>query len=127
MFCFYKICLDGGLTMLEWYLNYTLNSVSYMDCLEKEDQRLPLIFTDILKDEINANDELSIYKGIKELVNKYSEDISAISIINELIQTLTGGASLGEIMHISKEEMSYQCTDPIKASDAFNYLSLRNA
>lgn len=104
--------------------NHTTELISHMDNLEKEKHSLPMIFTEILKDEINANDELSIYRGIKELVEKYSKDAVSISIINELIKTLSGGASLDEIMQIAVDQMSYPYAVSDKASVAFFNLSL---
>ncbi|MFZ5985932.1 MAG: hypothetical protein ACOYWZ_02270, partial [Bacillota bacterium] len=71
---------------------------------EKDICNLPSIFSEMLKDEVNANDEQRIYNGIKRIIKKYSEEKNGISIVNELIGVLSGGASLEEILQITKEE-----------------------
>lgn len=65
---------------------------------------LSLIFTEILKDEINANDEERLYNGLKRLVRKYSDDNAAFSAIDEFVRVLCGGTSLKEIFLLAKDE-----------------------
>lgn len=90
--------------MTEVYSKHVLELMVYMDMLEKEKHNLPMIFTEILKDEINANDELNIYHGIKKFIQKHSENRNSIYIINEFFKILSGGVSLDEIMQISLDE-----------------------
>jgi len=66
--------------MLEAHSNRVPELISHMDNIEKEKHNFPMIFTEILKDEINANDEISIYRGVKELAKKYSKDAALLFI-----------------------------------------------
>ena len=79
-------------------------AVSDMEMMEKKVFNLSLIFAEMLKDEINANDELKLYNGIKRLISKYSKDRTAISAVDEFTSVLTGGANLEEIMQVSLDE-----------------------
>ncbi|MCX7923613.1 MAG: hypothetical protein N3B21_16625 [Clostridia bacterium] len=78
--------------------------VDQLETLEKEICNLPMIFAEMFKDEINANDEQRLYNGVKRVVKKYSQDKSAISIINEFTSVISGGASLEEILQITMDE-----------------------
>ncbi len=78
-----------------------------IDKLEKMEQNVcnvPIIFADMFKNEINANEEDRLYNGIKRIVRKYSEDKNALSIIDEFTRVITGGASLEEILQITIDE-----------------------
>lgn len=76
-----------------------------MEEREKDVCNVPLIFAEMLKDEINANDERKMYNGIKKIVKKHSDDKNAISVINEYTKAITGGASLNEILQIANDEI----------------------
>ena len=65
---------------------------------------IPLVFSEILKDEINANEEDKIFNGVKSMVRKYSEERNGIQILNEFISVLCGGATLDEILQVTKDE-----------------------
>lgn len=77
-----------------------------MDMLEKENRDVPIIFSEILKNEINANDEQSIYKELKKLIEKYSKDENSISAINDFTRVLSGGIPLVGIMQLSIDEIA---------------------
>ncbi|WP_235832676.1 hypothetical protein [Acetivibrio mesophilus] len=62
------------------------------------------MFTEILKDEINANDQQRIYNGVKRLIKKYSQEKRGMETLDEFIRVLSGGASLEELLQIAKEE-----------------------
>ncbi len=63
------------------------------------------MFAEIFKDEINANNEQTLYNGIKRVVRKYSEDNSSIRAINEFARVIFGGASLDEIIQVTIDEV----------------------
>jgi hypothetical protein len=84
--------------------NNLLQSVIEMEEMEKKSCNFPLVFTEMLKDEINANDEIKLYNGVKRIIRKYSENQKAISAINEFTSIIAGGASLEEIIRISLDE-----------------------
>lgn len=81
-----------------------IKTVLELEGMEKEVCNLPMLFAEVFKDEINANDEKEMYDGIKEIINKYSDNQSAISVINEFTSVISGGASLLEILQIVKDE-----------------------
>ncbi|NLD48506.1 MAG: hypothetical protein GX660_15175 [Clostridiaceae bacterium] len=62
------------------------------------------MFSEILKDEINANDEKKLYNGMKRIVRKYSQEKDNIQAVQEFVRVLCGGASLNEILQVTKEE-----------------------
>lgn len=76
-----------------------------MEKLEKNSCNLPLVFAEMFKDEINANDENKMYNGIKRITKKYSEDKKAFSIINEFTRVISGGTSLDEIFQLTRDEI----------------------
>lgn len=84
-----------------------------MEELEKAECTLPLIFAELFKDEINANDEHRIFNGIKRVIKKYAEDENSMSVINEFFRVMTGGTSILEILQISIDET----LNPTSASD----------
>jgi hypothetical protein len=81
-----------------------MNAVVQLEDMEREVCNLPLVFAEMFKDEINANDEREMYDGVKRILKKYSQDESALSIINEFTSAISGGASLEEILTITKDE-----------------------
>lgn len=86
------------------YSNKLAKLVHELEETEKDVSGMPLVFAEMLKNEINANDEHRIYNGIKRIVRKYAEDKNAIAIINEFTSVITGGATLVEIMTVAKDE-----------------------
>jgi hypothetical protein len=80
---------------------------------------MPLLFAEILKDEINANDEQELYFGVKNIIKKYSGEREAFEAIDEFIKVITGGASLDEIIQLAIDEAH----NPTLASD----LTLNNS
>ena len=81
-----------------------LDIVLELEDVEKDVCNLPMIFAEMFKDEINANDEQMIYNDIKDVIKRYSDDKNAILVINEFTKAISGGASLEEILQITKEE-----------------------
>jgi len=47
------------------------------------------IFTEILKDEINANDQQKLYNGVKRLIKKYSQEKRGLETLDEFVRVLT--------------------------------------
>lgn len=82
----------------------TVKLVNEMESIEKDVCNLPLVFSDMFKNEINANDERKLYNGVKRIIKKYAQEGDAIEIINEFTRVISGGASLEEILLISKDE-----------------------
>lgn len=83
----------------------TLKLINELESLEKDNCNLPQIFSEILKDEINANDERRLYNGIKRIIKKYSQEKDNIEVIQEFVRILCGGASMDEILQVTKEEV----------------------
>lgn len=94
----------GGIHINNTNENSLIQSVAEMEEMEKKSCNFPLVFTEMFKDEINANDELKLYNGVKRIIRKYSENLKAISAINEFTSIIAGGASLEEIIRISLDE-----------------------
>jgi hypothetical protein len=90
------------------YYNESIELVNELEDLEKNICNLPDIFSEILKDEINANDEQRLFNGFKRIVKKYSQDKKGQEVMDELMRVLCGGASIYEILQVTKEE----CLDP---------------
>jgi len=84
--------------------NYLVKAVNELEGLEKEYGKLPLTFSEMFKDEIDSNDEERLYNGIKRIIRKYKDDAKAIAVIDEFTRVISGGASLLEIMQISRDE-----------------------
>nr|WP_235715945.1 hypothetical protein [Acetivibrio cellulolyticus] len=72
--------------------------------MEKRICNLPNVFAEILKDEINANDEQRLFNGFKRIIKKYSQDTKGQEVMDEMIRVLCGGASIYEILQVTKEE-----------------------
>lgn len=81
-----------------------MEGVSELEAAEKDACNLPIVFADMLKNEINAVEEDKLYNGIKRVIKKYSASSKEISAIDEFARVLLGGADLLEVMHISKDE-----------------------
>lgn len=77
-----------------------------MDKADKEICNFQLVFTEILKNEINAADEHDIYIQILKVIRKYEKDENALNAIYEFFSAISEGADLEEIMNISIDEAS---------------------
>lgn len=86
------------------YYEKLVESVNELEQLERDICNLPMIFAEMIKDEINANNEYKMYNGIKRLIRKYSQEKKTISAIDEFTRVLSGGASLEEIIQIAMDE-----------------------
>ncbi|HOM03744.1 MAG TPA: hypothetical protein PLH43_13140 [Acetivibrio sp.] len=75
-----------------------------MESIESKVCNVGTVFTEILKDEINANDQQRLYNGLKRLIKKYSREKRGLEALDEFIRVLSGGASLEELLQIAKEE-----------------------
>lgn len=82
--------------------------INELEVLEKDICNLPDIFAEILKDEINANDEQRLFNGVKRIIKKFSEDKKGQEAMDELMRVLCGGATIYEILQVAKEE----CVSP---------------
>ena len=76
-----------------------------LEGLERERCNLPLVFAEMFKDEINANEEHKLYSGVKRIIRKYTGNREAMTAINEFTSVISGGASLNEILLIAKDEV----------------------
>jgi len=101
---FKTMILNGGITINRDEQNNLIEAVLELENVEKEVCDLALIFSEILKDEINANDERKMYNGVKRVTKKYAEESKALEAIDEFVRVITGGASLKELFQIVKEE-----------------------
>jgi tRNA A37 threonylcarbamoyltransferase TsaD len=113
--------LEGYVIDANFY-NKSMELINDLEVLEKNICNLSGIFAEILKDEINANDEQRLFNGFKRIIKKYSQDKKGLEAIDELIRVLCGGASINEILQVAKEEcmnptleteitLSKQCND----------------
>lgn len=75
-----------------------------MEELEKRDGRFRLVLAEILKDEINANDEENLYNGIIRILREYHDNEHVSQLINEITAAVSGGATMEEIIRISMDE-----------------------
>ncbi|MCX7745888.1 MAG: hypothetical protein N2645_03210 [Clostridia bacterium] len=75
-----------------------------MENTEKEKCNLSLIFAEIFKDEINANEEQDLYQGVKKVIKKYMNHGEGLAAINEFVSVISGGASLDELIQVSLDE-----------------------
>jgi light-regulated signal transduction histidine kinase (bacteriophytochrome) len=96
--------LYGGITINRNENNNLIEAVLELEKVEKEVCDLSLIFSEIFKDEINANDERKMFSGVKRVTKKYAENSKATEAIDEFVRVITGGASLKELFQIAKEE-----------------------
>ena len=69
---------------------------------------LPEVFSQILKDEINANDEQRLFNGFKRIIKKHSHNKKEFEAIDEMIRILCGGGSINEILQVTIDE----CLNP---------------
>lgn len=99
--------------MLDGKTNGILKAVEELEELEKQVCSLPMIFAEMMKDEINANEERKLYNGIKRILRRYSGDRKVMAALDDFTGALTGGATLEEILTIAKDE----AVSPTPASD----------
>lgn len=92
--------------------------VGRLENMEKDKHKIPLIFAEIFKDEINAADEYKMYNGFKRVIKKYSEDGKAFSIIDEFARVITGGSSLEQIIQITMDEAVHPSAESQLTVDA---------
>lgn len=83
----------------------TVEIIMELQKLEKDNCHLSQVFAEIFKDEINANFEDDLYKNVKQFINKYANDKDIINLINEYTEVISGGASLNEVLQITKDEI----------------------
>lgn len=83
----------------------TVEIIPELEKLEKDNCHLPQVFAEVFKDEINANQEDDLYNSVKKFISKYAKDEFSISLINEFTVAISGGASLNEILQITKDEV----------------------
>ena len=81
-----------------------IEAVDRLESIEKNICNAPIIFAEMFKNEINANEEDRLYNGVKRIIRKYSEDRNSINAINEFTRVISGGASLEEILQIAIDE-----------------------
>lgn len=81
-----------------------------MDKTDKDICNFQLVFSEMLKNEINAADEHEIYKKVMKVIRKYQKDEKCITAINEFFSAISEGADLKEIMNISIDEASSPST-----------------
>lgn len=73
-------------------------------------------FVEILKDEINSTHEKETYNNVKELILKYQDNNQALKIIDEVISSITGGASMTEVLLVARDEV----VAPIRIDNMIN-------
>jgi len=91
--------------MNEEIYRHTVEIITELEKLEKENCHLPQVFAEVFKDEINANFEDDLYENVKKFINKYANDKDTINLINEYTEVVSGGASLNEVLQITKDEI----------------------
>ncbi|NLP14709.1 MAG: hypothetical protein GX383_09615 [Clostridium sp.] len=87
--------------------------------MENSEGKVPSLasaFAEIIKDEIDANDQHKLYNGVKRLIKKYSQEKRGIEALNEFVSVLCGGATLYEILQITMEEASLNNEGKIRLS-----------
>lgn len=75
-----------------------------MDEADKEICNFQLVFTEILKNEIDAADEREIYAKVMKILQKYLNDEKSLKAIYEFFSAISEGADLEEVMNIAIDE-----------------------
>lgn len=83
-------------------LKFALNEIQNVYGKDKEIENA---FTEILKDEINSLDESEIYNNVINLIRKYINDENSLKLIDEVIEAISGGASMTEILLVARDEV----------------------
>lgn len=77
-------------------------------------------FTDMLKNEIDATEELEVYNNLSKLISRYKDDHESLQMIEEIVEALTNGAKLSEILLIAKDEIEEPTPVNVMNTDEFN-------
>ncbi|AEV69804.1 hypothetical protein [Acetivibrio clariflavus] len=99
--------MKGGIVIDTNIYSDIIETIKELEDMERNMCNLPEVFSQILKDEINANDESRLFNGVKRIIKKYSQNKKELEAIDEMIRVLCGGASINEILQVTKDE----CTD----------------
>lgn len=75
-----------------------------MDKTDKEICNFQLVFSEILKNEIDAADEHGIYSKVMKIIRKYQNDEKSLKVIYEFFAAISEGSDLEEIMNIAIDE-----------------------
>ena len=95
---------SGGIVIKNNENNSIMETLSEIEKTEKDICNLPLVFSEIFKDEINATEENDLYEAVKKIIRKYCDDDKALAVLNEFTGALCSGASLEEILLIARDE-----------------------
>lgn len=98
----YKIFRGGMYMEQKIDLNFALNQIASYSHVEED---IASTFVEMLKDEINSVEEDEIYHNVKNLIIKYRIDEKALNIIDEVITSITGGATMTEILLVARDEI----------------------
>lgn len=101
--CFKK-SQEGGVNIEAIANDKILGLLEEMENLEHKVPNLASFFSEIIKDEIDANDQQKLYNGIKRIIKKYSQEKRGIEALNEFVSVLCGGATLYELLQITIDE-----------------------
>ena len=96
----------GGISMdkdfQEIDLKFAMNEIERFSDRENE---ICNTFVEMLKDEIDSTDEKEIYQEVKKLILKYIDNKNSLKIIDEVIEAISGGASMTEVLLVAKDEV----------------------
>lgn len=83
-------------------LKFALNEIQKNN---KKEEEIANVFVEMLKDEINSESEMEIFNNVKALINKYHYDDKILGIIDEVIEAISGGATMTEVLLVAKDEV----------------------
>jgi hypothetical protein len=83
-------------------LNFAYNEIEKYSNSENE---IGNMFVEMLKDEIDSTEESEIYQSVKKLILKYIDNKNALKIIDEVIEAISGGASMTEVLLVARDEV----------------------
>lgn len=83
-------------------LRFAINEIEKSSDRENE---IGNTFVEMLKDEIDSTDEAEIYRGVKKLIMKYINNKNSLKIIDEVIEAISGGASMTEVLLVARDEV----------------------
>lgn len=83
-------------------LKFAINEIERFPNSENE---IGNMFVEMLKDEIDSTDEKEIYRGVKKLILKYIDNKRDLNIIDEVIEAISGGASMTEVLLVARDEV----------------------
>jgi hypothetical protein len=84
-------------------LDYVFTKINL---LPEKENKIANTFVEMLKDEINSLDEPTIFNGIKYLYNKYKDNKNYLKVIEEVVESIAGGAALTEILMMAADDAS---------------------